>query len=115
MKCKESKTQKHTRRPLPPPQMLELALCVVFQAVAQSQEAQAESGSLPNSGRWSWGLRKFKGQQLQGRVAERTASQRHRKAPRVSGELTSVQQVRTVSTARERILPRTRGTLPGTH
>ena len=74
MKCKEPKTQKHTRRPLPPPQMLELALCVVFQAVAQSQEAQAESGSLPNSGRWSWGLRKFKGQQLQGRVAERTAS-----------------------------------------
>lgn len=113
MKCKEPKTQKHTRRPLPPPRMLELALCVVFQAVARSQEAQAESGSLPNSGRWSWGLRKFKGQQLQGRVAERTASQRHRKAPRVSGQLTSVQQVRTVSTARERILPRTRGNITG--
>lgn len=78
-----------------------------------SQEAQAEFGSLPNLGRWSWGLRKFKGQQLQGRVAERTASQRHRRAPRVSGQLTSVQQVRTVSTARERILPRTRGNTTG--
>ena len=36
------------------------------------------SGSLPNLARWSWGLRKFKGQWLQGRVAERTAPQRHR-------------------------------------
>ena len=68
----------------------------------ESQETQGESGSLPNLGRWSWGLRKFKAQWLQGRVAERTAPQRHRRAPRVSGQLTSVQPVRTVSTARER-------------
>lgn len=79
----------------------------------ESQETQGESGSLPNLGRWSWGLRKFKAQRLQGRVAERTAPQRHRRAPRVSGQLTSVQPVRTVSTARERILPRTSGNTTG--
>lgn len=111
---KDSET--HETTPTTPTDAWACSLCGIPGCGTESQEAQAESGSLPNSGRWSWGLRKFKGQQLQGRVAERTAPQRHRrtqKSPSSFWTTYIVQQVRTGSTARERILPRTRGNTTG--